>query len=110
MEVDASGVGLSATLVQQQQDGMVWPIAYSSRTLQQHEKHRVTEMETLGVMWVVKHFWHYLYGHHCHVFTNHEPLKSLLTISQESITKDGESSSSLSPVLSELEKSSVGKK
>ena len=50
MEVDASGVGLSATLVQQQQDGMVWPIAYSSRTLQQHEKHRVTEMEALGVM------------------------------------------------------------
>ena len=62
--------------------------------------------------WVscVKHFWHYLYGHHCHVFTDHEPLKSLSTISQESITMDGESSSSLSPVLSELEKSSVGKK
>ena len=29
-------------------------------------------------MWAVKHFRHYLYGHCCHVFTDHEPLKSLL--------------------------------
>ena len=35
-------------------------------------------METLGVVWAVKHFRHYLYGHHCHVFTDHRPLKSLL--------------------------------
>ena len=26
----------------------------------------------------MKHFRHYLYGHHCTVFTNHEALKSLL--------------------------------
>ena len=26
----------------------------------------------------MKHFRHYLYGHHCHVFTDHEPLRSLL--------------------------------
>ena len=26
----------------------------------------------------MKHFRHYLYGHRCHVFTDHEPLKSLL--------------------------------
>ena len=26
----------------------------------------------------MKHFRHYLYGHCCHVFTDHEPLKSLL--------------------------------
>ena len=28
--------------------------------------------------------WHYLYGHHCTVFTNHEALKSLLNIPQPS--------------------------
>ena len=29
-------------------------------------------------MWAMKHFRHYLYGHHCTAFTNHEALKSLL--------------------------------
>jgi len=30
--------------------------------------------------WAVKHFCHCLYGHYCHkiIFTDHEPLKSLL--------------------------------
>lgn len=35
-------------------------------------------MEALGVVWAVKHFRHYLYGHHCDVLTDHEALKSLL--------------------------------
>ena len=35
-------------------------------------------MEALGVIWAVKHFRQYLYGHHCHVHTDHEALKSLL--------------------------------
>ena len=26
----------------------------------------------------MKHFHHYLYGHHCIVYTDHEPLRSLL--------------------------------
>lgn len=29
-------------------------------------------------MWAVKHFRTHLYGHECHVFTDHEALKSLL--------------------------------
>ena len=79
METDASGVGLGAILAQEQQDGTVRPIAYGSRTLQQHEKkYGATEFEALGVVWAMKHFRHYLYGHRCHVFTDHEPLKSLL--------------------------------
>ena len=79
LETDASGVGLGAILAQKQPEGTVRPIAYGSRTLQQHEKkYGATELEALGVVWAVKHFRHYLYGHHCHVFTDHEPLKSLL--------------------------------
>ena len=38
----------------------------------------MTELEALGVVCAVKHFKHYLYGHHCDVFTDHEALKSLL--------------------------------
>lgn len=31
------------------------------------------------MVWAVKQFRHYLYGHHCDVFTDHEALKSLNT-------------------------------
>ena len=38
LETDASGKGLGAILAQKQPDGLTRPIAYVSRTLQQHEK------------------------------------------------------------------------
>ena len=79
LETDVSGVGLGAILAQGDKDGNVHPIAYASRTLQQHEKnYAVTELEALGIVWAVKHFHHYLYGHHCEVYTDHEPLIALL--------------------------------
>ena len=80
LETDASGQGLGAILAQKQQDGLIRPIAFASRTLQPHERnYGITELEGLGVVWAMKHFRHYLYGHKCEVFTDHEALKSLLT-------------------------------
>ena len=79
LETDASGLGLGAVLSQEQADGSMRPIAYASRTLQPHERnYAATEMEALGVVWAVRHFRQYLYGHRCHVHTDHEALKSLL--------------------------------
>ena len=79
LETDASGSGLGAVLTQVQEDGLHRPIAYASRTLQDHERnYGITELEALGVVWAVKHFRHYLYGHRCTVITDHEALKSLL--------------------------------
>ena len=61
------------------------PISYASRTLQHHEKnYGITELEGLGVVWAVKHYRPYLYGHHCVVYTDHEALKSLLNTPQPS--------------------------
>ena len=85
LETDASGAGLGAVLAQKQNDGGVRPIAFASRTLQPPERnYGITELEGLGVVWAVKHFRHYLYGHHCKVFTDHEALKSLLNTPQPS--------------------------
>ena len=79
LETDASGAGLGAILAQSHKDEMVHPIAYASRTLQQHEKnYAITELEAPGIVWAVKHFHHYLYGHHCEVHTDHKPLIALL--------------------------------
>ena len=85
LETDASGNGLGAVLAQQQDDGLVRPIAYASRSLQEHNKrYGVTKLEGLGVVWAVKHFRPYLYGHRCDIYTDHEALKSLLNTPQPS--------------------------
>ena len=79
METDASRIGLGAVLAQEVEDGTLHPVAYASRTLQPHEQnYGATELEALGVVWATKHFRHYLYGHKCLIFTDHEALKSLL--------------------------------
>jgi len=73
------GEGLGDVLSQHQNDNTIQPIVFASRTLQPHEKnHGISELEGLGVVWAAKHFRHYLYGHPCTVFTDHEALKSLL--------------------------------
>jgi hypothetical protein len=54
------------------------PLTYASRILQKHEQnYGATEMEALGVVWAIRHFRQYLYGHRCRVHTDHEALKSL---------------------------------
>ena len=79
LETDASGVGLGAVLSQVQDDSTNRPIAYASRTLQPHERnYGISELEALGVVWGIKHFRHYIYGHQCTVYTDHEALRSLL--------------------------------
>ena len=37
-------------------------------------------MEALAVVWNVKHFRSYLYGHHCDIYTDHSALKALLNM------------------------------
>ena len=85
LETDASISGLGAVLSQRQEEGSTRPIAYASRSLLKHEQnYGITELEGLGVVWAVKHFRPYLYGHFCEVYTDHEALKSLLNTPQPS--------------------------
>jgi len=79
LETDASKEGLRAVLAQKDESGMVHPNAYTSRSLLPQEKnYGISEMEALGVVWAVKHFCHFLYGHKCDVYTDHKALKSLI--------------------------------
>lgn len=53
--------------------------------MQAHERnYGVTEIEALGIVWAVQQFRHYLYGHQCTVFTDHEVLRSLLNTTHPS--------------------------
>ena len=79
LETDASYVGLGAVLSQQQEDGRAHPVAYASRSLDPCEKrYGVTELETLGLVWAVRHFRPYLLGHRTTVYTDHSACLSLL--------------------------------
>ena len=79
LETDASYSGLGAVLAQTGDDGCVHPIAYASRSLSSHERnYAITELETLALVWGVKHFRAYLLGHHCVVYTDHAACTSLL--------------------------------
>ena len=77
--IDASGLGREAVLEQKDEDGKNHPVAYASHTLSKHEKnYGITDLETLGVVWALRHFRAYLLGHACVVVTDHAPLSALL--------------------------------
>ncbi|KAF9748546.1 Retrovirus-related Pol polyprotein from transposon opus, partial [Nosema granulosis] len=62
LETDASNHGLGAIL-SQKINNEILPIAFASRTLQNHEiKYSVSEKECLDILWGMKHFKYYLYG------------------------------------------------
>ena len=79
LETDASYQGLGAVLSQRLMDQKLHPVAFASRTLSPSEKNcSVTELETLAVVWAMKHFHAYLYGHNVQVVTDHSVVKALL--------------------------------
>ena len=85
LETDASGIGLGAVLSQVQEDGVVHPIAYASRSLDKHERnYGISELETLGLVWAVRYFRPYLLGHPCTVYTDHAACLSILNSARPS--------------------------
>ena len=79
LETDASIKGLGAVLSQRGEDSKIHPVAYASRALtQQEQRYSVTELETLAVVWAVKHYHAYLYGHDVVIYTDHSAVKAIL--------------------------------
>lgn len=69
----------AAVLSQEQSDGKLHPVAFASRALAAPEKnYSITELETLAVVWALKHYHAYLYGHEVMVVTDHSAVKTIL--------------------------------
>ena len=82
--MDASDVGLRATLLQYS-DGLIFPVAYASRKLMDRERrYSVINRECLEIVWGIKKFVMYLYGKLFTHQTDHRPLQFLTTSKFES--------------------------
>ena len=80
LHTDWSGVGLGAVLVQRDDQGREYVIAYASRSNNRTERNYSSYAgECPAAVWGVSHFRVYLYGRHFVLLTDHEPLKWLMT-------------------------------
>ncbi|MEE4246963.1 MAG: RNase H-like domain-containing protein [Kangiellaceae bacterium] len=85
LHTDASDVAIGATLSQEDDRKKLRPVAYISKTLTPTEQRYSTiERETLAIHWAVKKLHVFLYATTTPfvVYTDHQPLKALLTEKQ----------------------------
>ena len=89
LEVDASGYGLGAALLQPVDPNLtddeltntdnLRPVAYASKSLSETEQRYANiEREMLAVVFGLERFHHYTYGRKVRVISDHKPLASIL--------------------------------
>lgn len=82
LETDASNYAIGAVLSQEYEEGKR-VVGYFSKTMTKHQiNYSVTEKECLAVVKAMKHFRSYLYGHETDVWTDHQCLTWLKSLTQ----------------------------
>ena len=82
LETDASGIGLGAVLLQEQEDGKLHPVAYTSRALHGSQKnYHSSKLEFLTLKWAItEQFQEYLMYKLFTVRTDNNPLTYIMTM------------------------------
>ncbi len=80
LHIDWNVLGIGAIFGQLDEEGKEYVITYASRSNNKVEKNYSSyEGEYLVVVWDVIHFRPYLYGTNFTLYTNHQPIKWLMT-------------------------------
>ncbi len=80
LHTDQSALGIGAILDQLDEEGKEYVIAYASRSNNKAKSNYFSyKGECLNVVWVVIHFRPYLYGTNFTLYTDHQPIKWLMT-------------------------------
>ena len=81
LETDASGIGLGAVLLQEQEEGKLHPVAYASRALHGSQKnYHSSKLEFLTLKWaIMEQFREYLMYKPFTVRTDNNPLTYIMT-------------------------------
>jgi hypothetical protein len=74
-----SALGIGAILGQLDEEGNEYVITYSSQSNKAKNNYSSYEGECLVVVWAVIHFRPYFYGTNFILYTNHQPIKWLMT-------------------------------
>jgi hypothetical protein len=83
LTTDGSKGRLGAVLEQVTKSGKKVVISYASRSLTPAEQnYSPTHLEGLVVVWAIRHYRHYLWGHHFILQTNHITVLSLFRTSE----------------------------
>ena len=79
VHIDASGIAIDVILTQPRDDGMDYPIVYSSINLNKDERnYSTTEREALGMVFTLQKYRHYLLANPFVFYTDHQTLKYLV--------------------------------